>query len=231
MVPLCPSRVSGGCRSPRATTIPSHDLGVSMDGTPTDDGPPVPRRRHMRSIAQGLVLASVLLSSCRQAVAQDAYPPGTYAHAVTTLGRTQLEEWLQRHVPGLVTYSGPRTPRSIDPGAAAVNRSEIEYASTVFRKYTWTNCTLRVEEAQEEGTWLVPPELQTTARVAMTDVSSVSAGVMVEGEGPVGLHLTASAGSTGNSPDGRSVRLLARYPSLVLRVLLRYSEMCKGRIP
>jgi hypothetical protein len=175
------------------------------------------------------VLAGLLATST-PAPSQDAHPPGTYAHAITALDTRQLEAWLQRHLPGLVTYGEPTAPRPIDPGTRLADRSQIEYGSTTFRTYTWTNCTLLVEEAREEGTWLVPPRLHQAARVAMTDVDSVSAGV-TDGEGSVGLHLRKDADSNGNAADGRSVRLIARYPLLVSRVLLRYTEMCKGHLP
>lgn len=67
-------------------------------------------------------------------------------------------------------------------------------------------------------------------QVAMTDVDSVGAGVVQEGEGVVSLPLAKDAESSGNIVAGTSVRLFARYPLLVSRVLLRYSEMCKGHI-
>jgi hypothetical protein len=163
--------------------------------------------------------------------AQTTYPPGTYAYAITSLSKIQLEEWLQRHVPGIVTYSGATASRQIDPGFRGTDHSQVEYASTTFRQYTWSSCTLVIAEAHEDGTWLTPPELHTTARVAMTDVDSVVAGVIHEGEGPVSLTLAKSARSFGNAAGSLPVRLLARYPLLVSRVLLRYSEMCKGHIP
>ena len=162
---------------------------------------------------------------------QDAYPAGTYAHAITSLSKAQLEEWLQFHVPGLVTYGAPSQTRQIDPGLRGRDHSQVEYASTRFRRYTWSNGTLVVAEAHEEGTWLTPPGLQTTASVAMVDVDSVAAGVIHEGEGTVGLTLVKGAKSSGNAAGGQSVRLLVRYPLLVSRVLLRYSQMCKGLIP
>lgn len=175
----------------------------------------------------GTIAAAVLVCDLSGHVAQAQQGDRgrqTFAQALSQLSLDDLEAWLQANVAGLVTYEAASESADSTPG-----QRDIDFSSTIFRRYTWSNCQLVVEEGWLEGVWLKEQALETTAVVDMKDVGGVGSAGMTQGEGNVALDLLESATSKGNVQRGRTVRILTRYPKVATKILAVYSAECKVR--
>lgn len=187
------------------------------------------RTTRTKSLLFCVLAAAGVLRAALAVDAQAAEVPQTFATALGAMTtQAELEEWLQQHAPGLVSYEVQSVP-TVPPGPTeARNDLAVQYSATSFNRHTWKNCSLQVEEAEGQGLWLRPETVHRTAVVAMSDVDSIASGVVAEGEGVVSLYLKRDSASMGNVQRGAVVRLTTRYPVIVAGVLLKYSEMCKG---
>lgn len=169
------------------------------------------------------------LPSSMTTIAQDTVLSSTFEAAVNAVtDRATLEAWLQVNAPGLTTYVVPPAPSGTSPSAGAPALRPVEISRTTYRRYSWSQCRLIVQESEAQGVALEPIALTTTADVNLADVDSVGSVQVLDGEGAVGLELVPHAPKSGNIRGGRSVKLLTRQPRLVRSVVMKYVEVCKG---